>query len=58
MKSIFECLRRYVARFTRRSRDSEPGERRLTEEERGIRTAPQDAYAEMRKALALTMLLG
>jgi hypothetical protein len=62
MRSIFERLCRYFGSLTRRSRERAPGEGTEPphpfEETRGIRTAPADPYAEMRKALAITMLLG
>ena len=59
MKSIFERL---IDRFKRRSSDrdgNEPSTPPSTSQEmRGAGTAPEDPYAEMRKALAMTMLLG
>ena len=59
MKEIFERLGRYFSRLMRRSPPVErTGPPHRSEDWRGIRTAAGDPYAEMRKALALTMLLG
>ena len=59
MQSIFERL---IDGFTRRSPDRD-GDEPLTppftsQEMHGVAARPEDPYAEMRKALAMTMLLG
>ena len=63
MKSILDRIRSYFGRLIgRRGAEHAPGEPTESpqpfEETRGIRAAPADPYAEMRKALAITMLLG
>jgi hypothetical protein len=56
MKSILERIRKYVG-SGRRNRDRAQLE--LPQERTsGIRTPSQDPYAEMRRVLANTMLLG
>ena len=58
MKSILERIRKYVASAGRRNRaQPEPAEP-PRERTSGIRTPLEDPYAEMRRALAATMLLG
>ena len=62
MKSILDRVRRYFGSLIGRGAEDAPGEPTESphpfEETRGIRAAPADPYAEMRKALAITMLLG
>ena len=62
MRSILDRLFRYFGSLIERGRERAPRESAESpypfEESRGIRAAPADPYAEMRKALAITMLLG
>jgi hypothetical protein len=60
MKSILERIRKYVGSAGKRNRDRaqpEPAEA-PSERTSGIRTPYEDPYAEMRRVLATTMLLG
>ena len=60
MKSILERIRKYVSGAERRNRDrAQPEPAELPPERTSaIRTPSQDPYAEMRRVLATTMLLG
>jgi hypothetical protein len=59
MKSILERIRKYLGGAGKRNRDrARPEPAEPPERTSGIRTPFQDPYAEMRKALAITMLLG
>ena len=60
MKSILERIRTFVSSAGKRNRDRaqpEPAEVPL-EGTSGARTSGDDPYAEMRRVLATTMLLG
>jgi hypothetical protein len=60
MKLILERIRKYVGNAGKRHRDRarpEPAEL-PPERASGIRTPFEDPYAEMRRVLATTMLLG
>jgi hypothetical protein len=60
MKSILERIRKYVGSAGKRDRDraqpepADPSSERTSDS----RTSFEDPYAEMRRVLAITMLLG
>jgi hypothetical protein len=58
MKSVFERIRKYVASDGQRNRDRAQPAYPPPERSSGSRTSYGDPYAEMRRVLATTMLLG
>jgi hypothetical protein len=60
LKSILDRIRKYLGSTGRRNRDrAQPEPSELPPERTsGIRTFYEDPYAEMRRVLAITMLLG
>jgi hypothetical protein len=60
MKSILERIRKYLGSIGRRNRDrAQPEPAELpSKRTSGIRSSYEDPYAEMRRVLAIAMLLG